>query len=129
MNAALATLLLVAAPHWTWTGDAGDVELNLVRASVRVVHRPGPARIAISARGRPGLGEVRIVADQDGRRLRLTDVYPPHSGVTLPGECAPPPGSRGDFLHSDIVLDAVLAIPPETSVSGHIMARRDVPVR
>ena len=119
------------APHWVWEGKGatgGDVELNLVRASVRVLRRPGPVRIEITARGQPDLSGARLVVADTKGGISVTDIYPPHPALLPSGiECEPPIGARGDFLHNDLVLDATLHLPPGVDVSGHIMGRREPP--
>lgn len=119
------------APHWVWEGNVapgGDVEINLVRGSVRVLRRPGPVRIEITARGQPDLSGVRLVVVDTKGGISVTDLYPPHPALLPSGiECEPPIGARGDFLHNDLVLDATLHLPPGVDLSGHIMGRRESP--
>jgi hypothetical protein len=104
----------------------GEIELNLVRASVRTVRRSGPARIEITSRNAKNVDVASFRVEQTGRGMRVIDIYPPHPSL-FRGECEPPEDGRGDFLHSDIVLDAVLYLPPGIGVGGHIMSQREPP--
>ncbi|HEY9554859.1 hypothetical protein [Allosphingosinicella sp.] len=119
------------APDWHWEGPiaaGGEVELNLARASVRVVRRPGPARIEIKARGPQGLDGAWLRLEQIDRGVRVTDIYPPHPSF-FRAECEAPDDGRGDFLHSKLVLDTLLYLPPGVEIAGHVMSRREPPAR
>ncbi len=127
----LSAPALAEPPDWHWQGPVGaggEIELNLARASVRVVRHHGPAGIEIRVRGGKGLAGASLQIEPTDRGLRVTDIYPPHPS-SFRAECEAPDGGRGDFLHSSLVLDTVLYLPPGVGVSGHIMSRREPPGR
>jgi hypothetical protein len=116
-------------PDWHWQGpvaSGGEIELNLARASIRILRRAGPAKIEIEGRNSDGLAGVSIRLEQTDRGVRITDIYPLHPSL-FRGECEAPDGERGDFLHSRIILDTLLYLPSDVEVSGHIMSRREPP--
>jgi hypothetical protein len=122
-----AALLAAAAPpaHWLLeerVAPGTEVELNLARAAVRVVHRAGPLRIELRSRGRAGLHGVEFKVVRTAARLSVTDIYPaPLAAAGRMAECAPPAGERGDVSGTHVRLDAIVYAPPEVRVAVRLL--------
>lgn len=115
-----------ATPHWSWEEPlrAGSIfALNLVRASVRIVRRPGPARLEVSSRGQSSLVGVELRVDHTEAGVSVTDIYPAGAPARMRRwtECQPPVDARGDFLNSNVRLDVTLFLPPSVTPSIRVM--------
>lgn len=87
------------------------LELNLVRASVRVVRQAGPASVTIVPRGDASLSGIEFRVAKTARGIAITDVYP----RAAPGsarECEPPSDQRGAYWRSETVFDVSIVLPP-----------------
>ncbi|HEX8063848.1 MAG TPA: hypothetical protein VF535_11595 [Allosphingosinicella sp.] len=111
---------------WHWQGQLNPgsrFRLNLVRASIRIVRRPGAARLELVAR-RGSLDEIDLEVIQSPGGVEITDIYrrsSPHY-LTSRKECLPPDTGRGDFWASDLRLEGTLYLPADIIPSLHIMS-------
>jgi hypothetical protein len=126
LTLSVATPAAAATPHWSWEGPLrarSIFALDLVRASVRIVRRPGPARLEVSSRGQSSLVGVELRVAHTEAGISVTDIYP--AGVPARmrrwAECQPPVGARGDFLKSNVRLDVTLFLPPGVTPSIRVM--------
>lgn len=115
-----------APPHWSGEEPlrAGSTfALNLIRASVRIVRRPGPARLEVSSRGQSSLVGVKLKVDHTDAGVSVTDIYPAGAPVRMRRwmECQPPVDARGDFLNSNVRLDVTLFLPPGVTPAIRVM--------
>ena len=113
-------------PHWSWEEPlrAGSTfALDLVRASVEIVRRPGPARLEVSSRGQSSLVGVELRVDHTETGVSVTDIYPAGAPARMRrwAECQPPVDGRGDFLNSTVRLDVTLFLPPGVTPSIRVM--------
>ena len=97
------------------------LELNLVRATVRVTRRPGPMRIEIRPSQGSTLEGVSFRIDQDARGIKISDVYPPAPPAGFATECEPPSGERGAFWRSNVEMDVLISLPPGVQSEVHVM--------
>ena len=116
------------SPEWQWSGKvaAGQrFKLNLVRASVRVVRRTGPARLEISAT-HGSLSSVAFEVEETPQGIEVTDIYHPGPpDYRLPWRsCLPPSGPRGAFWLSDVRMSATLYLPQSVVPVIDVMSER-----
>ncbi len=109
-------------PFWAWNQHTptGVIDIDLIRADVKVVRREGPVEIRIVRL--PGTGrasEVKIAASQVDDILNVRDLYPTR---VLAGraECLPPLDERGDFWHDDVRFAATIWAPPAIQVTVRV---------
>lgn len=112
----------VSQLRWTGTNqNHRPLVLRLVRGSARIVWRPGP--IEIQFRTRSSAQDPRavtfVVSDED-QRIAVSDHYPAGDPLEF-RECLPPEDARGDFWHSDVVVDALIYAPAGLAVETQIM--------
>ena len=108
----------VEQPFWMWgRGSAVQtIDIDLVRANVRVVRRDGPLEIRIGrVLGSGRAGEVTIIAAEESGVLKIRDRYPSNP-IMAPRECLPPLDARGDFWNNSVRFDTVVWVPRATVV-------------
>jgi hypothetical protein len=89
-----------------------SLQVDLVRAKVKVTRRAGPLRVEIRARGASDLGGVSFRIVREREIIRIIDVYPNSSGAGLKRECEPSIGERGPYWRSMLPLAVDISLPP-----------------
>jgi hypothetical protein len=92
-------------------GRHQTVQMDLVRAHVDVVRRPGPLRIEIRSRRGVLNGRVSFRVERTAGRISIVDIYPPSTGAEVPRECEQLVGWRGPYWRSDVPLDVKVEVP------------------
>ena len=89
-----------------------SLQVELVRAHVKVTRRAGPLVVKIAARGASDLRGVSFRVVRDGQTIRIIDVYPGSSDAGFRKECEPPIGERGPYWRSMMPLTVEISLPP-----------------
>jgi len=135
---ALAGLAPLKTAGWSWRGEAplrGELEVNLVRGSIRVERGEGNTVELVARRiGRQDdPRSVRMAVRAEHGRLLLSVVYPtrrlpgrgwlplnPETGRT---ECLPE-DPRSDFWYSDVRVELVVRVPRGVRVRAAVLDGR-----
>lgn len=112
-----ATPSTPAAAEWQWQGVAAILDVDLVRADVRIVASPDAAMVRIVPAG-PGAVAFSSAATANG--VAVHDRYPPRGRWSK--ECLPPVGERGDYWTYAVPLQVTIAVPAGTRVRVRLMS-------
>ncbi len=102
-----------------------SLQVELVRAKVKVTRRAGPLRVKIQARGASDLGGVSFRVVRDRKTIRIVDVYPHSTGAGLRRECEQPIGERGPYWRSMLHLTVDISLPPGIRTDVRVLELSD----
>jgi hypothetical protein len=121
--ALLALLLNLDAPAvaeaWEWRGAAGALDMDLVRADVRIIVKNGPSEVRIVPRG-DDAAAVTFSAAAAGDVVRIRDLYPARARWL--DDCLPPVDERGDYWTHVVPLQVTIQVPPESHLRVRVIS-------
>jgi hypothetical protein len=126
MNIPVALLSLLSsldtpavAEAWEWRGAAAVLDMDLVRADVRIITGKGPSEVRIVPRGDEAAG-VTFSAASAGEVVRIRDLYPPRARWLR--DCLPPVDERGDYWTHVVPLQVTIRVPPESHLRVRVIS-------
>lgn len=108
-----------AAPAWEWRGAADLLDVDLVRAEVRIVAAPNATAVQIVPEG-VDADAAAFSAVPNARGIVIRDRYPPRGPWVK--ECLPAVDERGDYWTYAVLLRVTIAAPPGTRIRVRVMS-------
>jgi hypothetical protein len=108
-----------AASNWEWRGAAALLDIDLVRADVRIVTTQRAPNVRIVPGGEDAAA-VTFTVDIEDDVVRIRDRYPAR-GLRL-DECPPPVDARGDYWRYSAPLKVTIAVPRGTRLRVRVMS-------
>ncbi|KRC82433.1 hypothetical protein [Sphingomonas sp. Root241] len=126
MNIPVALLSLLSsldtpavAEAWEWRGAAAVIDVDLVRADIRIIVKDGPSEVRIVPRG-DDAASVTFSAASAGDVVRIRDRYLPRA--RWPNDCLPPVDERGDYWTHMVPLQVTIQVPPESHLRVRVIS-------